>query len=408
MGITKDIKVGDRFGKLVVTKIIPRHDKIGKQVGCLCEECGGYKIFRPEHLIERKTLTCGCDKTERVNENNIQKYIGKKYNHLTIIGSVPREIKNGKKKEFKVECLCDCGNKCIEIFTSVRSGKIKSCGCETVKNIERKELYNKNYIGKKYGKLTIVDVIFTSKGKSPIAHCKCDCGKDHDANLYDILFGKTKSCGCYSIEKIIERSTKHGDARERLYCIYIGMKKRCYNPNNNAYKYYGGRGIKICDEWLENYLNFKSWALNNGYTEKLTIDRIDVNGDYEPSNCRWVTMKVQANNKTDSVYIDYNGKSQTLRQWCDELNLDYKLMVERFYSPYWKDKTIEEKFFAPKRVAHTLTYNNETHTLEEWSTIREIPFSTIRQRYRKGYSVEDILYKGTIPRNHKPLQHTNK
>jgi hypothetical protein len=407
MGITKDIKVGDRFGKLVVTKIIPYHDKIGKQVECLCEECGGYKILRPEHIIERKTLTCGCDKNERVNENNIQEYIGRKYNHLTIIGSVPREIKDGKKGRFKVECLCDCGNKHIATFKAIRNGTIKSCGCEIVKNIERKERYNKKYIGKKYGKLTIIDITFSSKS-IPIAHCKCDCGKDHDANLYDVLFGSIKSCGCYRTEKTIERSTKHGDAKERLYGIYLGMKGRCYNPNYDSYKYYGGRGIKVCDEWLENYLNFKSWALDNGYTEKLTIDRIDVNSDYKPSNCRWATLEEQANNKTDNAYIEYNGKSQTLRQWCNELDLDYKLIVERFHQPCWKDKSIEEKFFTPKRVAHTLTYNNETHTLKEWSEIREIPYPTISQRHRRGYSVEDILCKGTIPRSHKPLQSTNK
>lgn len=345
--------------------------------------------------------------SERVNEKNIQKYIGKKYNHLTIIGSVPREIKNGKKERFKVECLCDCGNKRIAKFEAVRNGNIKSCGrCKIIRDEKRAERYNV-YIGKKYNKLTIIDITYSPKSEI-IAHCECDCGNRHITKLHDVLFGKVKSCGCYRTEKTIERSTKHGDASKRLYAIYIGMKKRCYVSNDDAYKYYGGRGIKICDEWLENYLNFKSWALDNGYTEELTIDRINVNGNYEPSNCRWATIEEQANNKTDSVYIDYNGKSQTLRQWCDEFNLDYRLMVERFYQPCWKDKSIEEKFFTPKRVAYTLTYNNETHTLKEWSEIREIPFSTVSQRYRKGYSVEDILCKGTIPRSHKPLQNSNK
>lgn len=124
--------------------------------------------------------------------------------------------------------------------------------------------------------------------------------------------------------------------RSRIANTFQGMKNRCYNPNNPAYKNYGARGITICDEWnnkeivkgiarnnTKGFLAFKEWALNNGYEANLTIDRIDVNKGYSPNNCRWVDSKVQANNKRNNHYITYNGKTQSLADWCRELKLNY-------------------------------------------------------------------------------------
>lgn len=121
------------------------------------------------------------------------------------------------------------------------------------------------------------------------------------------------------------------------------MKDRCYNPKDKRYKNYGGRGIKICDEWLHSFESFYEWSLKNGYQDGLTIDRIDVNGNYEPNNCRWATWDVQCNNRTNNVYIEYNGEIKTLKQWCDILNIDYKKAHNRIHKLKWDAKRAFEE-----------------------------------------------------------------
>ena len=114
---------------------------------------------------------------------------------------------------------------------------------------------------------------------------------------------------------------KHGLSNTRIFNIWNNMQQRCYNPNNPRFSYYGARGITICDEWKNDFKSFYDWSMENGYQDNLTIDRIDVNGDYEPSNCRWCTMEQQSNNRRNNHYITYNNKKQTLTEWCNELNI---------------------------------------------------------------------------------------
>ena len=141
------------------------------------------------------------------------------------------------------------------------------------------------------------------------------------------------------------------ETHSRLSEIFRTMKKRCYYIKHNQYKNYGGRGIRICDEWndrqiikisgihyTKGYLAFKKWALENGYADNLTIDRIDNNGNYEPSNCRWVTKKEQANNRRTNKYISYKGKTQSLTKWCEELGLPYNTIKSRISISKWDCK----------------------------------------------------------------------
>lgn len=172
-----------------------------------------------------------------------------------------------------------------------------------------------------------------STGNSNQAYwlCKCDCGNTIVTVGYCLRSGDTKSCGCLLNENRGKSSKTHGMTKTRLYHVWLSMKERCYTSTCNTYKNYGGRGIKICDEWLgENgFVNFKEWSLANGYAEDLSIDRIDVNGNYEPSNCRWATRIQQANNKRNNVYITIDGEVHTLTEWCKILNVSRSTVTKR-------------------------------------------------------------------------------
>jgi hypothetical protein len=136
----------------------------------------------------------------------------------------------------------------------------------------------------------------------------------------------------------------HGGRKTRLYEIWYNMRQRCYNSNIESYKNYGGRGIIVCDEWKNDFVSFRDWALSNGYTESLTLDRIDVNKDYCPENCRWVSQLIQQNNRSNNHYITYNNQNKTLAEWARELNFTYKMLEHRINRGW----TIEEAFTIPK------------------------------------------------------------
>lgn len=176
--------------------------------------------------------------------------------------------------------------------------------------------------GKRFGRLTVIERAedaITPKGKTVIRYkCRCDCGNEKVIRKYHLTNGKIISCGCFHKEQLGKNRRKHGFShKERLYSVWLNMKDRCYNQNNSHYKSYGGRGITICDEWASDYTNFRNWCLNNGYKEEirdsgrnnLTIDRIDVNGNYEPGNCRFVTNKENCLNKRDTLTNEERNKT---------------------------------------------------------------------------------------------------
>lgn len=193
----------------------------------------------------------------------------------------------------------------------------------------------KEFIGKRFGRLTVISLneekIKEEKRKNNKTriyyNCLCDCGNTTIAEKGKLKNGNTKSCGCLHHDVVSKMLTTHGDSRngknKRLYSIYKNMKNRCYNKNGQDYNYYGGKGVIICDEWMNDYINFKNWSLSNGYSDNLTIDRINVNGNYEPSNCRWVDMKTQMNNTTQNHMITYNGEIKTMIEWSEILDIPY-------------------------------------------------------------------------------------
>lgn len=189
--------------------------------------------------------------------------------------------------------------------------------------------------GQRFGRLVVIER--AGKIGSHISWiCQCDCGnitKPISGN--NLKKGHVKSCGC-----LYRKHEMHGT---RLYSIWNGMKSRCYNENHIHYNDYGGRGITVCDEWKDDFQAFYDWAMANGYQEEMTIDRKDVTGNYEPSNCRWTTMKEQQNNRRNNIVITYNGKTQTLSQWANDTGIDYHKLLMRLSRGWSIERTLSEK-----------------------------------------------------------------
>lgn len=151
--------------------------------------------------------------------------------------------------------------------------------------------------GQRFGRLTVVRKSGKDNFRNSTWECICDCGNSSIVSSVNLRNGNTKSCGCYGRERKRNANKTHGMTGSRLHRIWKAMRTRCYNRNFFGFKYYGGRGISICDEWKNDFQAFYDWAMKNGYSDNLTIDRINTNGNYEPSNCRWVTMAEQNKNK---------------------------------------------------------------------------------------------------------------
>lgn len=193
--------------------------------------------------------------------------------------------------------------------------------------------------GQRFGKLVAVEMCGKNEKGRTMWLCKCDCGNERKVLTYNLREGKTKSCGCDLIMHM------HGESETRLYGIWRGMKRRCNNPNSKDYALYGGNGITVCKEW-EQFIPFRDWALENGYADNLSIDRISSKGNYEPSNCRWADNVTQSNNRCTNVFVEIDG---------------------------------------------------EIHTLTEWARISGVNITTIKSRYRKGLRGKELIKNENRP-----------
>ena len=208
----------------------------------------------------------------------------------------------------------------------------------------------RNLTGKRFGRLLVIKEVGRDiKTRQKLWLCKCDCGNEKITKTTYLTSGDTSSCGCYRKEcelKNLKESRDrkpcktHGMHNTRIYQIWADMKGRCNNENSKAYKNYGKRGIKVCAEWNEDFVSFYRWAIKNGYRENLTIDRIDVNGNYEPNNCRWATWKEQGNNKRTTRKITIYGETKTAYEFEKQYEIKAHLLLDRYDKGYRSEKII--------------------------------------------------------------------
>lgn len=199
--------------------------------------------------------------------------------------------------------------------------------------------------GKKFGMLTAISIDH-KKGSRVYWNCICDCGGKRIVSNDHLRKLENTDCGCTRRHKANWK--KHGMCNSRLYGIWSLMKERCFNPKRKEYKNYGGRGITVCQEWLDSK-SFIEWALNNGYSNELTLDRINNNGDYCPDNCRWISKAEQMNNRRNNHIIVFNNQAKTLTQWAKEYGFTYAQLYKRLKLGWSFEKSITEPIKSNNR-----------------------------------------------------------
>lgn len=240
--------------------------------------------------------------------------------------------------------------------------------------------YNdEKWIGKKFGMLTVQEAVHVElKNGKKEWHwiVRCDCGTVKKIRPSEVLSGKNISCGCWRKSgKQVKRI--HGESHTRLHDIWCGMNNRC-NPRNKDSGRYGKRGISICDEW-KNYEKFAEWARSSGYEDGLTIERIDVNGDYRPENCKWITLSDQAKNRRTTFWVTYMGREMSLAEAAELAGLPYKQVHYRIKKRGW---SVERALFEPI---------HKESDLHKECRERGLNYHTVYNRIRMGWSKEDAL-----------------
>lgn len=201
--------------------------------------------------------------------------------------------------------------------------------------------------GQKFGRLEVIKFAGYTKHKAVTWRCKCECGNEVVVRGDHLRYGRTSSCGCLRAETSAKRgkdNAKHGMWNTRLYHCWQHMKQRCDGTGNEANrKRYHDRGIRVCDEWYNSFETFMKWSLENGYQDNLTLDRIDNNGNYEPSNCRWANAITQQNNVSTNKYLQYKGKTQTMAEMAREYGIKYSTLQTRLKRGWSIKRALETK-----------------------------------------------------------------
>lgn len=247
----------------------------------------------------------------------------------------------------------------------------------------------KDLSGQMYGRLTVIRRIIINDKPRTYWSCTCSCGNTVVVWGDSLRKGTTRSCGCFMRERAVETNTTHGLKDHPLYQMWNGMKQRCSNPRNPKYKNYGGRGIQVCDRWLD----FSNFIEDMGEAPQgMSINRINNDGNYEPSNCQWATPKEQSNNQRSNRVLEFNGKKQTLAQWAEELNINYGTLLDRLNEEWSIEDALTTSVIKNTRV---ITFEGKTKNITEWANGLNIHYMTLHTRLKRGWSVKKAL---TTPR----------
>jgi hypothetical protein len=254
----------------------------------------------------------------------------------------------------------------------------------------------KDLTNQKFGKLVCEKDVGRTKNGNVLWKCKCECGNYTVVNSSSLKTGNTKSCGCIlnkRLENFGELQKKHGMSDTKIYKVWSSMKQRCLNENDKAYKNYGGRGITVCNEWHE-FEPFYEWAVNNGYKEGLTLERVDNDGDYCPKNCTWITKSKQSSNTRNCIELTYKGKTKIMKEWAEELNIPYSVLQHRIYRGWDTEKALSTPIKpSNRRHCKLIEYKGEKKSIAEWARELGIKYGTLHSRLYAGWSIEDAFNK---------------
>lgn len=318
---------GERVGKLIITEYAGRNSDNRPLWRCKCD-CGNEITITSRNISKRNITSCGCDKREDLS--------GKKFGRWTVISKASK-----RGRYYYWHCRCDCGNEKDVRERNLKEGTSQSCGCIQKESAAKmcSETKRDNLIGKRFGRLEVISREgYDREHHTTIWKCKCDCGTIKDIEAMALQSGRTQSCGCLKSELASERAKTHGCSNTRLFSIWIGMLNRCYCPSvGKSYLRYGGRGITVCDEWKTSFEEFMKWSIENGYSDLLSIDRLNNEGNYCPENCRWATAKQQSNNRRSNVLLTYNGETKTASQWGEIVGIRGSTICSR-KKRGWSDK----------------------------------------------------------------------
>lgn len=333
--------IGFKFGNITVVRKSEEKNKDGKtQWLCHCD-CGNDFILSNSRIGKLQF----CSKTCKIRNALISpSLIGQKFNKLT----VTERMETDGFGQQKWKCVCECGKETIVTSNLLKhkNRPTKSCGC--LKDRE-------NLVGNTFGSWTVLEGAGKDKSNNIMWLCKCECGVQRAVYGSFLRTGRSTSCGCKQRELTSKKFTTHGHSKGKIksseYSTWEAMKQRCFNPNNNAYKNYGARGITVCDRWKDSFENFLS-DMGKKPNNDLSIERIDNEKGYFPENCKWATKAEQSKNKR--FYYRYGtkqytimGATKTLREWCDHCRISVNTVRSRMV----RGQTIEQALFlteAPK------------------------------------------------------------
>ena len=254
----------------------------------------------------------------------------------------------------------------------------------------------KDLIGQTFNRWTVIGISDkTNKHYDRYWLCQCSCENKtiREVSELSLIKERSKSCGCYSSE-VTTKMNKDRSIRDkyphykRIYSVYDGMRKRCYNENNNNYKYYGAKGVIICKEWLSDFMKFYHWSIENGYSPELTIDRIETHGIYEPDNCRWATQEVQDYNKRNTVYLEIDGESKTVLDWEKISGLSYSVLWQRYKIFGFRTK---EEMFKPVRQVTKIIHNGIEKTLRQLHEETGLGIAILEWRNKQGLKDDELI-----------------